>query len=180
MTAADGVVDPLTVFDLEAVFDLGEDLVARTGEVDIGEPACIIANETKKPRSGAAMTMDHCTVHHRSRAVGPMRRRRVFRMKVVIATLYAAGCPDVSMARCRPGPAENKKAGRVPAARPASSPAALPTPSLAKRFPLSDELFLVLLRLGCRLATGRRHRRGDRDGRLEDFAVAAARLRRLE
>ena len=81
---------------------------------------------------------------------------------------------------CRPGLPETKKAGRVPRRVPAFSPAALPTPSLAKRFPLSDELFLILLRLGHRLAAGRQYRRNRRHGRFEHLAVAATRLRRLE
>jgi hypothetical protein len=77
MTACEGTAAGFAVFGLVVALDFGEGLEARTGEVDIGEPACI-AKETKKPRSGAAMTMDRTKVRHRSRVAGPMRRRRDF------------------------------------------------------------------------------------------------------
>jgi hypothetical protein len=168
----------LTAFGLGALLDFGEDLEARTGDVDIGEPACI-ANETKKPRSGAAMTKDHKLIHHRSRAAGPMRRRRVFRTDIIIATLYAARHPDLSMP---PMPGGWSQEGRaLPRARPAFSPRCLANTLLAKRSLSSDELFLVLLRLGRQRGPhGRCHRSDDRNGRLEHFTVAPARLWRLE
>ena len=51
-------MDAFAALGLGVAFDLAEDLEACTGDVAIGEPACI-GKETKKPRTGAAMIMDH-------------------------------------------------------------------------------------------------------------------------